>query len=927
MEGLRSYRDQAEIDFSTLGLTALIGDTGAGKSSIIEALTLALYNRPTWPAVGRGAGALRADGAPAMRVVLTFIVGEGTKAQTWRVSRIHKANSTPAVHKLECLDTAEKVDGERNINARIERLIGLSYEQFTKAVVIPQGQFAKLLEETDTNRTKILKGIFRLDHLGVVKSHAEELLRRYGDPVARRRGQRDMIVSDPVLALETARTALESSCARADALSQSVSEATKRATAAREAEVLARRLADGVGDLRDRVRPETVAALRQAARVASEIARAEAEAGTRQLEHEQAASQALSRARRALEPFRTRDDAVTARAVLQSAKETASDIVQRTEALAAAMLQLALEYPDEEREGARLEAERARAEANETDAEFERLRTERAAAEKVAKHQATAAASVRQAVATSEATLATARRAVDSAIELNARAAVAAGCRPGDNCPICDQVLPSEFTPPSDPDIDAARESLRRAETALLDAQAAVSEAEKLREDADAAVRDATARVEAAAARQRGLHAAASAAEVSYRELHKSYEDASRRVAEAKKQVDEERLRCERSLSVLPDPYLVDLENEVALDKALAAIGASLDTSRDYEAAAATADQEARSAQAEARAAHDRLEAEVLRPAASARGEAIVLLDATQRLASELDSMVDDETPVEPPVDADPTALADWVASAHIHALAVALMADEAAATHNATAVANSAACAAVCSQHDAGDVVALEALAASANEHVTLARYAAEQANLAVEKAAKLDSFLEIGEPFVANLETLRATLTDSQFVRALVAERERDLLVEASRKLGQLTGANFGFAEGFRVVDRRTGQPRPPETLSGGERFLASLALALGLVEIATRGGGQLDALFLDEGFGSLDANSLDQALSTLGGLAVGGKLVALVSHLRRVAEHVDDVLLVERDDVLGSRIRLLDPDERDHLLTDDARSGLTL
>jgi exonuclease SbcC len=149
---------------------------------------------------------------------------------------------------------------------------------------------------------------------------------------------------------------------------------------------------------------------------------------------------------------------------------------------------------------------------------------------------------------------------------------------------------------------------------------------------------------------------------------------------------------------------------------------------------------------------------------------------------------------------------------------------------------------------------------------------------------------------------------------------------LVEASRKLRELTGDNFGFAESFKIVDRRSGQPRSTDTLSGGEQFLASLALALGLVEVAMRGGGHLDALFLDEGFGSLDAASLDQALATLGVLAVGGKLVALVSHLRRVAEHVDDVLLVERDDVIGSRVRLLESEDRDHLLVDDARSGLT-
>jgi exonuclease SbcC len=229
--------------------------------------------------------------------------------------------------------------------------------------------------------------------------------------------------------------------------------------------------------------------------------------------------------------------------------------------------------------------------------------------------------------------------------------------------------------------------------------------------------------------------------------------------------------------------------------------------------------------------------------------------------------------------------------------------------------------------EHGAADAAELRGLADSAAATVAVGRHRVAGLHDAVREAEILDNFLAVGEPFLANLEVLSQTLTDGRFIRALVAERERELLVEASRKLRELTGETFGFGEAFRIVDRRTGQRRLPETLSGGERFLASLALALGLVEIATRGGGQLDALFLDEGFGSLDSSSLDQALSTLGGLAVGGKLVVLVSHLRRVAEHVDDVLLVTRDDVTGSAVRRLGPDERDQLLADDARAGLTL
>ncbi|HWN66388.1 MAG TPA: SbcC/MukB-like Walker B domain-containing protein, partial [Haliangium sp.] len=108
--------------------------------------------------------------------------------------------------------------------------------------------------------------------------------------------------------------------------------------------------------------------------------------------------------------------------------------------------------------------------------------------------------------------------------------------------------------------------------------------------------------------------------------------------------------------------------------------------------------------------------------------------------------------------------------------------------------------------------------------------------------------------------------------------------------------------------------------ETLSGGETFLAALALALALVELAGRAGGRLEALFLDEGFGSLDADALDLAIEALVGQARQGRLVAVISHLRAVAESIDNVLYVESTPE-GSNARWLDPAERSAMALDDA------
>jgi exonuclease SbcC len=107
---------------------------------------------------------------------------------------------------------------------------------------------------------------------------------------------------------------------------------------------------------------------------------------------------------------------------------------------------------------------------------------------------------------------------------------------------------------------------------------------------------------------------------------------------------------------------------------------------------------------------------------------------------------------------------------------------------------------------------------------------------------------------------------------------------------------GAASGL--GLEVMDAFTGSARPPQSLSGGESFLASLALALGLAEVVTAraGGLRLDTLFIDEGFGSLDDDTLDLAMRTLDELRQGGRTVGVISHVASMKEQVPAQLLVE-------------------------------
>ena len=109
--------------------------------------------------------------------------------------------------------------------------------------------------------------------------------------------------------------------------------------------------------------------------------------------------------------------------------------------------------------------------------------------------------------------------------------------------------------------------------------------------------------------------------------------------------------------------------------------------------------------------------------------------------------------------------------------------------------------------------------------------------------------------------------------------------------------------------VVDHYNGTERSVKTLSGGESFKASLALALGLSdEVQMSTGIRLDTLFVDEGFGSLDPESLEQAYRTLAGLTEGNRLVGIISHVGELKEKIDRQILVTKAKSGGSHARII-------------------
>ncbi|MBF6161454.1 AAA family ATPase [Nocardia cyriacigeorgica] len=152
------------------------------------------------------------------------------------------------------------------------------------------------------------------------------------------------------------------------------------------------------------------------------------------------------------------------------------------------------------------------------------------------------------------------------------------------------------------------------------------------------------------------------------------------------------------------------------------------------------------------------------------------------------------------------------------------------------------------------------------------------------------------------------------------VLAARLEEVALAGTARLRRMSGGRYEFVHtdragthgrrgglGLDIRDDYTGAIRPAKTLSGGETFMASLALALGLADTvaAETGGIVLDTLFIDEGFGSLDADTLDAVMGVLDDLRAGGRVVGLVSHVDEMRQRIPSRLHVIRGRT-GSRLQ---------------------
>jgi exonuclease SbcC len=144
------------------------------------------------------------------------------------------------------------------------------------------------------------------------------------------------------------------------------------------------------------------------------------------------------------------------------------------------------------------------------------------------------------------------------------------------------------------------------------------------------------------------------------------------------------------------------------------------------------------------------------------------------------------------------------------------------------------------------------------------------------------------------------------------VLATRLDQVVDAANERLGHLRDQRYllqrtGRAErrsaqaglGLEIVDQWTGDVRAPSTLSGGETFVVSLSLALGLADVVTHesGGTEIETLFVDEGFGTLDADTLDDVMDRLDGLRAGGRTVGVVSHVTELRSRIPTQVHVDK------------------------------
>nr|WP_241249430.1 SMC family ATPase [Agrococcus sp. KRD186] len=976
------FRDRFEIDFASFdadGLYLIAGPTGAGKSTILDAVAYALYG-----------SAPRYDGAPHVRsdlagpgdltwVELEFALGE----QVLKVRRTpeyerpklrgtgftrERATATLWMRQGDAWETlATRTD---EASTEVARLLGLRKDEFLTVILLAQGGFAEFLLAESKARKVLLERLFgtgslrQLRELLVADAKAVDAERASLERTRDDRGER---VRDAALSLPAEDAGApaegdldEATLAMLEArIAAHVEHAAGRSASAAGAEREARKARDAAATLVARIdrRDAALAALERLDAAAEAIDADRARFADALRAAEAAApldrwSRADGQAARAADTLATagaaladdlelgaldRGDLETVRDAVLAQHAAAVDDAAR----ATATQQLEASIPGLER-AAKAAATGAQAAAAAVGAAKQRMADAPAARSQLvdAREAATATAAGAEAAA---------RRVVDATARLTARDEADALAEPlaaaresasqtaaaqrrtadelhrlqaaridgmagelaselsdGEPCPVCGAAEhPAPHPPASEAvtaeDVTAALDRSRRAletasaandalaeleqrlaahegragsddrtvlETELASAQAAQTAAADAELARDAAVR---------ALQEHDEHAALLEAEVAALEARAAVASTATATAAARR--DDARAQLADALGEHVDAAALLRTATRRRD----ALRRWLDA--DAEAEKALAEQTAAAAAgAEALAEHglpDRAATLAMRADPAARDALRDRIAAQDRAVASAQGVL-----------AQPD-LADLGERPELAPLEEALRAAATAAAEAARA----AAAGETTRDHAARDLAAardaIRSLAEGA-EHAETVRSLARALDGKNERAQDIETYV---------LATRLATIIDAANLRLAAMTDGRFTLVhdEGRASHGRASGL------GIEVLDAHTGVARTTRSLSGGETFLASLALALGLADVvqAEAGGVSLETLFVDEGFGSLDQDTLEAAMATLDELRAGGRSVGVISHVQQMQERIPSRIRVVPMPGGGSRI----------------------
>ena len=975
LQAFGPYATHQRIDFGQLaasGLFLLEGPTGAGKSTILDAVTFALYGG----LAGEDSGEDRlrshfAGPAAEPSVVLEFSL----RGTCYRIARVpgHQrpkkrgegfTSEAGSVHlqRMEAGSWSSLSSNKAEVGELITEAVGLSREQFTQVMLLPQGEFARFLRARDDDRRDLLTKLFGTQLYDRVTAELDR--RRYD--AARLREEAARAVSAAVSAAAEAagldaagRTELLS-LSRADretrlkeaseGLAETVAvtgEALEVATAGLAAvraaaertgqrAALMARLTQALADLREhegtRAGHDRRAAALDAARRAEPVrpllaALAETDAVAGQARDDllrlipgpgadmlagRGGAQARDRAEAAereaagLRHLADVEDGMPRQEAELAAKEEAAT---RASARVAALEEARSELPARI---ARLEGERDQAAATAAGLGAARARLDEVTARRDAAcaaaglaPQVEAARSAAQAAVASHQALVDAHQAAVGVLLGGMAAELAARLTAGAPCPVCgspdhpaparlqaDAVSAADVAALADRRDEAERERTRLAEEwarldrdrADLAAAAGGRAMEELAVEADSLASAIAAGERSAADAGRladelaGARAGLEASDAGLRDAAAQEAAASQQAAMARAALDA--LRAElasgahghASVAARQSALRSAAGQDRALAQALEELSAAL-------ASQAKACQQAGSeASAQGFASLDQARAAVIGPAGQAD------------LAAEVTSWTGALARLEAAVQAGDLAGLDPGQAAQIHAQAEAAEAALARAQQAEQEVRGA---------HEAG-----QAKAERLHERLAEVRGAEESLDQLAEETEPVIRLAALAKGTEGHRRVSLTTYVLRHWFSQVVAAANVRLAAMSSGRY-ELKRTDEGGTRRERagltlaVIDRHTGTERSPASLSGGETFYTSLALALGLADVvkAEAGGVDLDTLFIDEGFGSLDAGTLDEVMAVIDDLRDRGRVVGIVSHVADLKDRVPERLEVRR------------------------------